>query len=272
MSKLDTKRLPVGVLRSLDRIRRGRATRTDRWWCDPTLVMREAGYEPDAWQQEVLSCWGSNVHLNASRQSGKTFVTAGKAILTACLEAPALVLILSRSLRQAGELFRAKLMPLYERLGRPVRVTRETALQVELANGSRIISLPGHEETIRGFSSVSMLILDEASRIPDVLFKSVKAMVAVSNGRVVALSTPWGRRGWFYELSKRSRDSWRRWIVPWSMCPRLTPRFIAEERRDCGDAWVAQEYENSYNTLVDAVFAEETLKRSVAEGIEDIRL
>lgn len=274
-SSLDPRRIAPAAVKAIDRMRRGRATRTDMWWVDPTKVLLEAGYEADDWQQEVLGCVGYDVLLNASRQCGKTFVTSAKAILTAVLEGPALVLILSRSLRQAGELFRAKLVPLYERLKRPVLITRETALQLELANGSRIVSLPGNEETVRGFSDVKLLILDEASRIPDVLFRSVRPMLAVSGGRCVALSTPWGRRGWFYHLAEgenRTSRRWRRWTVPWTRCPRMTRSFIDDERATHGDAWVAQEYENSFNVMSDAAFAEEVLKRAVAEGTRDLVL
>ena len=31
-------------------------------------------------------------------------------------------------------------------------------------------------------------------------------------------------------------------LVPWTMCPRITPEFIAAEEASCGKAWVDQEY------------------------------
>jgi hypothetical protein len=63
-----------------------------------------------------------------------------------------------------------------------------------LANGSRIISLPGDEETIRGYSGVRRLIVDEASRVLDPLYFAIRPMRApmraVSQGRMICLSTP----------------------------------------------------------------------------------
>jgi hypothetical protein len=74
------------------------------------------------------------------------------------------VLLLSPSQRQSGELFK-KVTNQYAALGCPVPALTETATQLQLANGSRIISLPGNEQTIRGYSGVKLLVIDEASRV-----------------------------------------------------------------------------------------------------------
>src|SRR3984885_2926796 len=49
----------------------------------------------------------------------------------------------------------------------------KTALTMTLATGSRIVALPGDEETIRGYSGVKLLVLDEAARISDELYRSL---------------------------------------------------------------------------------------------------
>ena len=105
--------------------------------------------------------------LLSSRQSGKSTAASALALKAALLEAPALILLLSPTLRQSGELFRDKVKRLHNALGRPVAVTQESALQMELANGSRVISLPGNEGNIRGYSSARLLVIDEAARVPD---------------------------------------------------------------------------------------------------------
>jgi hypothetical protein len=74
-------------------------------------------------------------------------------------------LLLSPSLRQSSELFR-KVTDAYQALVRPVAAEGETALQLRLLNGSRVVSLPGHEATIRGYSGVTLLVIDEAARVP----------------------------------------------------------------------------------------------------------
>jgi hypothetical protein len=69
-----------------------------------------------------------------------------------------------------------------------------TLPKLEPANGSRIVGLPGREATIRSFSSVTLLVVDKASKVADDLYRSVRPMPAVSNGRLVLTSTPFGRR------------------------------------------------------------------------------
>src|SRR5262249_55613339 len=134
-----------------------------------------------------------------SRQSGKSTAAAALALHQALTRPGSLVLLLSPTLRQSGELFRDKLLRLYRALGRPVPPRRQTQTELELANGSRVLSLPENEEGVRGFSSVGLLVIDEASRVSDDLYFAVRPMLAVSGGRLVALSTPYGQRGWFYE-------------------------------------------------------------------------
>src|SRR5947209_6815711 len=95
---------------ALDRILRGRATELDRLWADPTPVMTRAGLTPDPWQEKLLRSSSSRLLLLCSRQAGKSQTAAALALKTALLEPPALILVLSPTLRQSGELFRDKLL------------------------------------------------------------------------------------------------------------------------------------------------------------------
>src|SRR5205085_5084660 len=144
--------------------------------------------------------------LNCSRESGKSTVAAALAMHTAVYEPGAPILLLSPSLRQSQELFR-KCLDVYRALDRPVVPEAESALRLELENGSRIISLPGKEATVRSFSGVKLLIIDEASRVEDALYMAVRPMLAVSGGRLVLLSSPFGTRGFYWEAYKK-RASW----------------------------------------------------------------
>jgi hypothetical protein len=148
-----------------------------------------------------------------------------------------LVLLLSPTLRQSGELFRDKVLRLYNALGRPIATIQESALSMALANGSRIVSLPGDEKNIRGYSGVSLLIVDEAARVEDALYFAIRPMLAVSKGRMVCLSTPFGKRGWFFE-SWTGPDLWDRYRIIANECPRITPDFLDEERRARGATMV----------------------------------
>ena len=63
------------------------------------------------------------------------------------------------------------------------------------------MGLPGTEGTVRGFSAVSMLLIDEAARVQDATYKSLRPMLAVGKGDLWLMSTPRGQRGFFYEYS-----------------------------------------------------------------------
>lgn len=219
---------------------------------DPSLILQAAGLVADPWQRELLLCTNRQILLNCSRQAGKSTVVSALALHTALFTRRALVLLVSPSQRQSGEIFR-KVVDLYLALGQPLPARAHTQLRLELANGSRILCLPGREATIRSFGGVRLLVLDEAARIPDDLYRSVRPMLAVSQGRLVALSTPFGQRGWFWQ-EWQGAGPWRRFRIPWRDCPRITAQFIAEETRALGEAWVQQEYEACFTALEGLVY------------------
>jgi hypothetical protein len=219
---------------------------------DPARILEARGLRPDPWQRALLLSGDRQVLLNASRQSGKSTVVSALALHTALFTPGALVLLVSPSLRQSAEIFR-KVLDAYKALGRPVPALSRTQLRLELANGSRVLCLPGREDTIRSFGSVRLLVIDEAARVADDLYRSVRPMLAVSQGRLIALSTPFGQRGWFYQ-EWSSAGPWKRVQVTWRDCPRITPEFIAEETRALGPAWVAQEYETLFTALEGLVY------------------
>lgn len=228
----------------------------DRLRQDPSRVLSLAGLAPDPWQAALLTSPCARVLLLCSRQVGKSLTAAALALREALLAPGSLVLLLSPTQRQSGELFRDKVLRLYSGLGRPVPAAQESATSLTLANGSRILSLPGNEEGIRGFSSVRLLVIDEAARVPDALFYSVRPMLAVSRGSLVCLSTPFGKRGWFHE-EWSGAGAWGRVRITADRCPRITPEFLAEERAALGERWFRQEYLTSFEEVIDAVFAQE---------------
>jgi hypothetical protein len=219
---------------------------------DPSLLLRARGLVPDPWQRELLLCRDRQLLLNCSRQSGKSTAVSALALHTALFTPSALVLLLSPSLRQSGEIFR-KVLEADNALGRPVPARHRTQLRLELANGSRVLCLPAREDTIRSFGGVNLLVLDEAARVKDDVYRAVRPMLAVSRGRLVALSTPFGQSGWFYREWLRP-SGWRKFHITWRDCPRLSPEVLAVERESMGDQWVRQEFEAEFTALEGLVY------------------
>lgn len=233
---------------------------------DPVLVARELGLDPDPWQQKFLRSPAPRSLLNCCRQSGKSTVTAILAAHTALYDFGSLTLLLSPTQRQSHELFR-KALDTYKMFPTAIPIVQESALRLELSNGSRIVSLPGKEGTVRGYSGVRLLAVDEAARVPDELYFSIRPMLAVSSGRLIALSTPFGNRGWWHDAWE-SDEQWERFKVPADDCPRISPEFLAEERRSMGEWWFAQEFMCTFLDAETQPFGREDVERAFEEEVE----
>jgi Terminase large subunit, T4likevirus-type, N-terminal len=232
---------------------------------DRVAFARKAGLEPDSWQQDLLKSSSGRVLLNCCRQSGKSTMTGLIALHRALYHPGSLILCLAPALRQSQELF-GKVLSFYRVLGRPVLPQAERKLSLELENGSRIVTLPGSEKTIRGYSGAALLILDEAARVADELYFAVRPMLAVSSGALMMLSTPYGKRGVFFE-EWTGGHGWERYEVPASQCPRISEEFLEEERRVL-PSWVyRQEYECSFEETEDQVFTTEMVEQAVTPEV-----
>jgi hypothetical protein len=229
------------------------------------LWQRIYGHQPDPWQRDVLLSQSPRILMNASRQSGKSTVSAVLGLYEALYRPPALVLLVSASLRQAQELG-LKLFAAYRQLGKPVSSEAENRLSLELASGSRIVCLPAKEGTVRGFSGARLIIMDEASRVPDPLYHAVRPMLAVSGGRLTVLSTPWGKRGFFHQEWTEGQG-WHKVQITAEQCPRISPAFLEEERRTL-PAWVFDsEYYGIFGDVLDSVFRYDDITAALSDEL-----
>lgn len=236
---------------------------------DPTRLLRAAGLEPDGWQRRLLLEPWDRALLNITRQGGKSTTVAAVALHTALYRTNALVLILAPARRQSKELLQ-KVWGLYRDVGRPVRVDNRSELRVRFDNGSRIIALPGTEKTVRGFSAVDLIVADEAARVDDDLYTAVRPMLAVSGGRLIGLSTPWGRRGWFYEAWSDDSQDWHRVKITGPECPRLSDEFLKQEKREIGRWMYRQEYLCEFVDPVGQMFRTSEIDRAFDEDVEPL--
>lgn len=223
------------------------------------------GIDPDPWQQLIMNSPGKRMLLNCSRQSGKSTSSSIIALHRALFYPGSLILLVSPSLRQSGELFK-KCQFFYRMLPDQPKLPEDNKLSMTLSNGSRIVSLPGTEGTIRGYSSVDLLIEDESSRVADSLYYSVRPMLAVSGGRIMLLSTPYGKRGHFFE-AWNSNEDWQKIEIPATMCPRISPEFLEEEQKALGSWWYEQEYLCQFKETADSLFNYDTVIAAMSDDI-----
>ena len=238
---------------------------------DGALFARAAGLlEPDPWQVGLLRSSAQQKILLMSRQAGKSTLSSVLGLHTAIFQPGSLVLCLAPALRQSQELFR-KIKSAYAELGPDVcPVTKENALELEFDHGSRIVCLPGKESTIRGFSGAALLLVDEASRVPDELYQAVRPMLAVSGGQIVLLSTPFGQRGFFHREWTEGGPGWERLKVRAVDVPRIPAAWLAEERARIGDWWYRQEYDCEFVTTEDQVFSYEAVMGALSTEVQPL--
>ena len=230
---------------------------------------RALGLRADARQARVLRSAGKRGLLNCTRQWGKSTVTAAKAVHQACTKPGSLTLVVSPSARQSGEFVR-KAAGFVRRLGIRAKGDGDNEISLALPNGSRIVGLPGSEATVRGFSAVSLLLVDEAARVSDELYLAMRPMLAVSDGALWLMSTPFGKRGFFYEAWERGGPEWERVRVPATECPRISAEFLAEEEATMGERWFRQEYLCEFEDAVSGVFDRELVERAITDDVEPL--
>ncbi len=231
---------------------------------DPVaFAVERLGFTPDDWQAAVLRDQGKRLLLNCHRQSGKSTTIAIKALHWAIYQRDSLILLVSPSFRQSGELFR-KVVDFFWRLENAPALLEDNKLSLTMENKSRIVSLPGHEETIRGFSGAKLIIEDEASRVPDELYVAVRPMLAASDGDLVLMSTPFGKRGHFYEEWMNGGPEWERVEVKVTQSPRISKVFLTGEKRALGEHFYAQEYMCEFRDTIDQLFSSELIEKALA--------
>lgn len=236
---------------------------------DPAILMQTTGQTPDPWQATVLRSKASKKLLLCSRQAGKSTVTASIALHKALYYPPALILLLSPSLRQSKELFR-KVISVMHSMNIGLKPQEESTLRLELPNSSRIVSLPGKDETIRGFSGVSLIVIDEAAWVPDSLYYSVRPMLAVSKGELLALSSPWGKRGWFYKEWMEGGKEWEKFKVTALDCPRITNEFLENEKASMPEMRFISEYMCEFVDTSDSVFSHDQVMRAITPEVKPL--
>lgn len=202
---------------------------------------RAFGHPPMAWQRGFLAETRNTV-LVKGRQVGATEAASALAIHVAMTKPGSTSAVVSPSLRQSSEVTVRARLGLWS-LGETLR--QDSASLLRLANGSRIISLPGSARGIRGYSC-DLVVLDEAAWISAETFVAARPLVAATRGRLIVQSTPGNPLGEFYELVDDPPEDWHYLRVRSDEVPTITPAFLERERREMTPELYAQEYEAEF--------------------------
>lgn len=193
-----------------------RETTVDSWLLDigealdaSATFARAVSKSPDPWQVDLLNAIAAPdtnpvTMALCSRQVGKSQTVAVGVYRRAEYYPGSTILVLAPALRQSQELH-LKIKAVRAALGSTHEAEKDTQSELTLTNGSRIIVVPANEETIRGYTC-DLIVLDEAARIDDKEFNAIIPMLR-DDGALVATTTPYGQRGWFWEAWKEGRGT-----------------------------------------------------------------
>jgi hypothetical protein len=93
---------------------------------------------------------------------------------------------------------------------------------------------------------------------------AIDPMLAVSEGRLIEMSSPNGRRGDFYENWQHGEGAERIKIVG-RQCPRIAAEFLDHQRRKLGPLLFAQEYEGEFIDALSSAFSSELIERALVD-------
>ena len=192
------------------------------------------GLEPAAWQAEFLRApLGASILALTARQVGKT-TTAAWAIAHYMLFTPGgLSVIACPAQRQSAEAVR-RVRDSLIKVGAELKV--DNVYGLELKNGSRVLALPGSDDSIRGLTVDGWIVADEAARLDNDLISALRPMRARRpRARFAMLSTAWSRTDPFWTAWADDDPSWLRLKATADVPGLFAPAYLEQERRALGE-------------------------------------
>lgn len=227
-------------------------------------------FRPEPQQIPVFQARTGRGILCCNRQFGKSTTIAVLAVHRAYHHPDSLIVVVSRALRQSNELV-LKIRKFLRALGIRPRTDGFNDVSLVFPNGSRIVAVPGNPDTSRSFSNVSMLIVDEASRVPDPVYDSLTPMLARSNGDIWLMSTPKGRTGFFHDIWHSHDPAWTRIFSTAADCPNISAAFLESERATKPAAVFDEEYMCIFQDTHDQCFASDDIAAAFSNEVHALR-
>src|SRR5262249_28161756 len=220
------------------------AAREAAFRIDPVLWGKEVlCISPRSWQEKFLRvARGQDVLVLTARQVGKTTAAAVAMAHTAVFKPGSVSVAACPAQRQSAELLR-KVRDMVLKTG--AKLTSDNVYGLELANCSRVLALPGSEESIRGLTVDGWIVIDEAAYVQDDnLIAALRPMRAQRpEARFVMLSTANTRTDPFWSAWETGGESWKQIQVTVDVDPTLYPQdYLDQERRALGDDRYKREF------------------------------
>ncbi|MEK7112679.1 MAG: terminase family protein [Patescibacteria group bacterium] len=230
----------------------------------------------DPWQQEVLGYRGNKI-ICSGRQTGKSTVVAMDAAEFAIKNKSKQVLIISVTEDQAKELLQKVVIYIFDNYSAYVKKPHSKNVLkdiIRLNNGSviRTKAVGQGGTSVRGFT-IDRLIADEAAFMPEDVWPAVTPMLLTTGGDIVLISTPFGRKNFFYKCYHDTQFKvWHintietinsRQVSPtWSQFQRdKALEYFNSEKYRLTPKQFAQEYEGQFVDDLSQFFQDQYIKR-----------
>lgn len=177
------------------------------------------------YQKRFLKDNSKRIIFVAGRQVGKSTITALKAVWKAWTHDDETILIVSPTFRQSQLLFRKIRNFIMKEELVFSDIDRLTMHNIEFANGSSIHCLPAVQENIRGYTA-TMVIVDEAAFVDEEVFAAIEPALAVRDGTLILLGTPFEPKGYFYNAWMS--PGWSKYHVTSFDNPLVSKEFIEQ--------------------------------------------
>jgi hypothetical protein len=165
---------------------------------------------------------------------------------------------------QAKILFRRTKEILYD-VGASFISDQQTGL--ELSNRSQIKALAAVERTTRGHSP-DLLIVDEAAAVPDeTYYAALLPSLLATGGDQILLSTPRGKRGYFYDIWEKERDKWFWKKVTSPEAPHVKPEMLETLLHILPDFLIPQELYCEFNDTETQIYPTDVVMAAVGDDI-----
>jgi len=218
----------------------------------------------DDWQIEALEHKG-DLLLCTGRRIGKTYIMAKKAVDRMRYKTNTQIVVVSLTADQAELIIEFAREIIQAECPREIskKHTDTNKTKITFKNKSKLMARPvgNTGDAVRGFTG-DVLIVDEASRMPPLMWMAAKPILLMTGGEIWMCSTPAGKEGYFwkqYDKAYNKKDPEARFKViyktsedvvynrplssTWTESQRAGAiRNLEEEKKDMSELEYGQEY------------------------------
>ena len=239
----------------------------------------ESGLRLDDWQREILDCREKYILLCKGRQIGGTTIMARKCADRMISQRGCQIVVISLTEDQA-QLVITMVLTYLEINHKPwIRKPYSrniTKGSIRLNNGSSIISRPVGTtgDSVRGFTG-HVLYLNESSRMSEFVFEAAKPILLTTDGEIWMDSTPFGKKGYFYNSFINKHKRWKVFYVSSEECienraisatwtkeqRKSALEFLEQEKKDMTKLQYGQEYLGKFMEDLNQLFSDELIQK-----------